>query len=214
MIVTMNVFSIAAHKYIFPLKAKPLLGRITVCFRFETCSIRAALREIGQQVSHFVLEVVQRHYVLDGTPGDSTVLTYFSVVAAPKSSSSGSIHQQHNGSVSAHLSGSSADLGNRQWGTPSGARVRVRKNQAGSVGEVPVSPATAVPTCSSSGEGNGPASPEHSLHQGNSHGAPGAGPRLEGAPQAVGHPVGPTVQAAAASAEPGPPLLGRLLVLV
>ncbi|XP_029824980.1 NEDD4-like E3 ubiquitin-protein ligase WWP1 isoform X1 [Ixodes scapularis] len=127
---------------------------------------------------------------------------------APKSSSSGSIHQQHNGSVSAHLSGSSADLGNRQWGTPSGARVRVRKNQAGSVGEVPVSPATAVPTCSSSGEGNGPASPEHSLHQGNSHGAPGAGPRLEGAPQAVGHPVGPTVQAAAASAEPGPPLLG------
>lgn len=106
--------------------------------------------------------------------------------AAPKSSSSGSIHQQHNGSVSGHLSSSSADLGSRQWGTPAGARVRVRKNHSSS--EPPVTTAAAAPLASSAAEaaGNGPTpsdQPSRQSTQNCTSSSSGGGSRPDGTSQ-------------------------------
>ncbi|KAK8787357.1 hypothetical protein V5799_022869 [Amblyomma americanum] len=110
----------------------------------------------------------------------------FHAAAAPKSSSSGSIHQQHNGSVSGHLSGSSADLGSRQWGTPAGARVRVRKSHNSS--EPPVTTAAAAGLASSAAEaaGNGPTPSDQPARQSTQNStSSGGGARPDGTSQAA-----------------------------
>ncbi|XP_077503245.1 WW domain containing E3 ubiquitin protein ligase suppressor of deltex isoform X1 [Amblyomma americanum] len=117
--------------------------------------------------------------------------------AAPKSSSSGSIHQQHNGSVSGHLSGSSADLGSRQWGTPAGARVRVRKSHNSS--EPPVTTAAAAGLASSAAEaaGNGPTPSDQPAHQSSQNStSSGGGARPDGTSQ-VAHIAMPSSSTAA-----------------
>lgn len=117
--------------------------------------------------------------------------------AAPKSSSSGSIHQQHNGSVSGHLSGSSADLGSRQWGTPAGARVRVRKSHNSS--EPPVTTAAAAALASSAAEaaGNGPTPSDQPARQSTQNStSSGEGARPDGTSQ-VAHIAMPSSSTAA-----------------
>lgn len=106
--------------------------------------------------------------------------------AAPKSSSSGSIHQQHNGSVSGHMTvvNDQAELGSRQWGTPAGARIRVRKSHNSS--EAPVTTAAAAPLSSSAAEaaGNGPTSSDQPLRQSTQSSASSSGnSRPEGTSQ-------------------------------
>lgn len=106
--------------------------------------------------------------------------------AAPKSSSSGSIHQQHNGSVSGHMTvvADQADLGSRQWGTPAGARIRVRKSHNSS--EPPVTTAAAAPLSSTAAEaaGNGPTSSDQPLRQNTQSSASSSGnSRPEGTSQ-------------------------------
>lgn len=105
---------------------------------------------------------------------------------APKSSSSGSIHQQHNGSVSGHMTvvNDQAELGSRQWGTPAGARIRVRKSHNSS--EAPVTTAAAAPLSSSAAEaaGNGPTSSDQPLRQSTQSSASSSGnSRPEGTSQ-------------------------------
>lgn len=105
---------------------------------------------------------------------------------APKSSSSGSIHQQHNGSVSGHMTvvNDQSDHGSRQWGTPAGARNRGRKSHNSS--EAPVTTAAAVPLSSSAAEaaGNGPTSSDQPLRQSTQSSASSSGnSRPEGTSQ-------------------------------
>ncbi|XP_077503255.1 WW domain containing E3 ubiquitin protein ligase suppressor of deltex isoform X3 [Amblyomma americanum] len=130
-------------------------------------------------------------------PPKEGIATALSRREAPKSSSSGSIHQQHNGSVSGHLSGSSADLGSRQWGTPAGARVRVRKSHNSS--EPPVTTAAAAGLASSAAEaaGNGPTPSDQPAHQSSQNStSSGGGARPDGTSQ-VAHIAMPSSSTAA-----------------
>lgn len=124
--------------------------------------------------------------------------------AAPKSSSSGSIHQQHNGSVSGHMTvvNDQADLGSRQWGTPAGARIRVRKSHNSS--EAPVTTAAAAPLSSSAAEaaGNGPTSSDQPLRQSTQSSASSSGnSRPEGTSQGA-HFAMPSSSSAAVEESP------------
>ncbi|XP_037502290.1 E3 ubiquitin-protein ligase wwp-1 isoform X1 [Rhipicephalus sanguineus] len=124
--------------------------------------------------------------------------------AAPKSSSSGSIHQQHNGSVSGHMTvvNDQAELGSRQWGTPAGARIRVRKSHNSS--EAPVTTAAAAPLSSSAAEaaGNGPTSSDQPLRQSTQSSASSSGnSRPEGTSQGA-HFAMPSSSSAAVEESP------------
>ncbi|XP_037502318.1 E3 ubiquitin-protein ligase wwp-1 isoform X2 [Rhipicephalus sanguineus] len=123
---------------------------------------------------------------------------------APKSSSSGSIHQQHNGSVSGHMTvvNDQAELGSRQWGTPAGARIRVRKSHNSS--EAPVTTAAAAPLSSSAAEaaGNGPTSSDQPLRQSTQSSASSSGnSRPEGTSQGA-HFAMPSSSSAAVEESP------------
>lgn len=144
----------------------------------------------GRSYSYLLIILDGMHVDLGWYPPRDEACAALARREAPKSSSSGSIHQQHNGSVSSHLSGSSAELGTRQWGTPSGAgaRVRLRKNQGhGASSEGPVTPATAASTSSlpstSEVTGNGPVLPDHQQRQPSALHSNTAGTRPESATQ-------------------------------
>lgn len=120
---------------------------------------------------------------------------------APKSSSSGSIHQQQNGSVPGPVSGSSAELGSRQWGTPAGARVRVRKSHNSA--EPPVTTAVAAPLTAAEAAGNGPTLPPDQQPQRPAGSAAGSGgARPEGT---AAHFAGPSSSSSAAAVAEEPP---------
>lgn len=120
---------------------------------------------------------------------------------APKSSSSGSIHQQQNGSVPGPVSGSSAELGSRQWGTPAGARVRVRKSHNSA--EPPVTTAVAAPLTAAEAAGNGPTlPPDQQPQRPAGSAAGGGGARPDGA---VAHFAGPSSSSSAAEEVPSQP---------
>lgn len=122
--------------------------------------------------------------------------------AAPKSSSSGSIHQQQqNGSVPGPVSGSSAELSSRQWGgTPAGARVRVRKSHNST--EPPVTTAVAAPLTAAEAAGNGPTLPDQQPLRPAGSAAGSGGSRPDGA---AAHFAGPSSSSAAAAAAEEPP---------
>ncbi|KAH7982021.1 hypothetical protein HPB52_002611 [Rhipicephalus sanguineus] len=95
-----------------------------------------------------------------------------------------------------------AELGSRQWGTPAGARIRVRKSHNSS--EAPVTTAAAAPLSSSAAEaaGNGPTSSDQPLRQSTQSSASSSGnSRPEGTSQGA-HFAMPSSSSAAVEESP------------